>query len=686
MQIKEVYGENVQGMTFRHVLGQVTLITGGNGRGKTAVPKTIRLALTGALPPKPGRKDPVKEERDIYRMAGNPLEDGRMVAGVVTDSGRTSELTYTRKGAKVSLRGSVPAELAIPALMLDSRGFFALTGEAQIAAIFAACDPAQIDYSAETVRALLPPIDHKPAQSCEAAKEDIYAQIDHQFRPEVSVQRASANLIEWLKEQARANKAEAERLSGAFQAFRVDMAKMTARPTDVSAVLDEERRKLAVMQDRSVTAADGADERLAAMQREWMRLKLRLNLYAEETQLAKLRLNLYVEETQLANVVSPVAFVAAVAAKIKLLKAYLEVMKDPGEAPDIAEQVEDLECDLNGVSAKQQDTAESIAEFQALLAAAEGKLSAVGQFKLCARCAKKIVGAVEAEKETAQRALAGFVQFKAQQDARAKEIEARIRQLTEDHDKAVKAKEDFDNDQMVMKAELADFVEAHERLTQSLPEYQRLEKAVESRGQPNPELEANVTLAQASIRALEAQQSAFERYRSDMERRDTLEGQLLVAQCRAETFKAAHKEIVAAQSQATASAFAAVLQSARAFTDDILPSPLEFVDGELGRRVAERDLARDGFTGKVGDWVPYDQFSDSESRLTFIALSVALVRTAPMRIVVLDELGTFVDPHAIVQRMVQLQLRGVIDQAVMVAPGAPTWLNGLENAVKVIAL
>jgi hypothetical protein len=75
-----------------------------------------------------------------------------------------------------------------------------------------------------------------------------------------------------------------------------------------------------------------------------------------------------------------------------------------------------------------------------------------------------------------------------------------------------------------------------------------------------------------------------------------------------------------------------LLKVANVFAKGILPSQLEFWNGEIGRT-------------EKGRWIPSRSFSGAEQAITHAAISAALGSQAPIRIVLFDELGRL-DPNS----------------------------------------
>jgi hypothetical protein len=95
-----------------------------------------------------------------------------------------------------------------------------------------------------------------------------------------------------------------------------------------------------------------------------------------------------------------------------------------------------------------------------------------------------------------------------------------------------------------------------------------------------------------------------------------------------------------------------LMATANLFTRCILKQPLDYRDGDIGYVEA-------------GQWVSHECFSGTEEALAYAGLSVALAQSAPLKLVIIDELG-IIDPPSlrrrIVDRMQELVTAGVIGQ------------------------
>ena len=641
MKITKVSGRNVKGMDFDVTLGLVTLICGGNGLGKSAIPIAVRLALTGCLPPPKGKTETVKSAAGIYRMAGDPDNDGTMVVKASTDTDLRSVLRYKRQGGKMTTGGAVPAGMLTPGVLFDAGSFLSLTEEGRIGAVFAACDPSKITYGSATIKARMAEVNTRPAATCEATKGGIELLLDREFGADgVTLHGASNRVVDKLKELRKASDEEAKRNEGAFEAFRTGV-QQAARPTDVTEALKDAQRKLDAVLATRVPDTSGLEAKFADL---------------------TAKINAIHEQQAKEHNGQPLSIWAT------SLELDLQQTTPPVVDEEIGMELEELNADYASIQS-------NIAEGQAQVRMLEKDAKAIEGLKCCDRCGNNV-------KDWQKRALKSITD-------RINKIGESLAKLTgeaadlhvgiQEREAKIQAQETALNEH---RARVAGWTRDLEETKRRMGELQRLASEqrevmarLEDTEKPNPNTEAEIARLQAEVEGLQRKDGAFKQYQADLQRRDELEGKLLVAQCRAATYKGVVEIIVEEQAKATEAAFNDLLAGARAFTDGILPSPLEFRDGELGRRVAERDVSR-GCKAPVGSWIPHYQLSDSEQKLTYVVFAAALARKSPIKLIILDELGTFADPSVVVRRMVDLQKSGVIDQAILVMAGAlPVWAD-----------
>jgi len=147
--LTSVYAKNFQGMTFRYSLGNLTIINGDNGAGKTTVIKAIQLLLLGTVP-----SDSVNNiEGDRFKYyCGH--DAGEMEISVTTENGTVLKRWKKHKGevttqtefngAKTPAR--FDAQTALGIKLFNVEDFWQLTPSNQINAIclLAGIDPVEL--------------------------------------------------------------------------------------------------------------------------------------------------------------------------------------------------------------------------------------------------------------------------------------------------------------------------------------------------------------------------------------------------------------------------------------------------------------------------------------------------------------------------------------------------------------
>ncbi len=199
------------------------------------------------------------------------------------------------------------------------------------------------------------------------------------------------------------------------------------------------------------------------------------------------------------------------------------------------------------------------------------------------------------------------------------------------------------------------FEKTQAQRAQLLKEISTLDEAISDKAKHQAILTADrAKLAEVEVivERLEQQQREFIRAKSDESRY----AQALIEHAKAkadlDVTQAAVDVLEDIQSKMVTAAFQTILKTVNLMVGPILKFPVEYHDGELGY-----------FDG--GRWRPQEScFSGAEKALTFAGISVALAVNAPIKLVMIDEMGTM-DPGLLVrvlENMKQLVGGGVIGQ------------------------
>lgn len=646
MKIIRVFGKNFKGQDFDYELAPVTIITGSNFSGKTAVPMALRLCLSESLPAPIGVKG-------IYRLAGNPDEAGEMEVGIGTDDGRNVALKWIRdvKG-KITKEGGLPSDLRLPPLLVEPKQFFAMTGQERVQTIFQSCPGAGKDLTGNIGKRLTE-IQVIPVAVRQAVIGEVGGWMADAFtKSSLPPQQAASRLLDFVKLEVKTAADKVKLVTAQVQGFRLPPGK----PADVSAELEKARQELA-----KLAVNDDLD-----------RKNIDINLNNIGTKLAA-----YCRKYQNLPVEQLAPFLEA-----ELLTVASDLRKLAPAPPldEIEEQIEEAdEADTNA----QRELFE-LAERGELLLATKVDLEIAGCCPTCGAKGNtwKTAKVAELEKEMNE-IRANLAQIKNQ----VSKTELTLTTFQSQKASILKAQSDYAQTKSELDTAAEAFTTDRDNITALLTERSRLQASLSDvQAQTDPEV---VKMLQTRVAALQQQQDTIASYDRDFAKLSSLETELMQSQSRADVLKAVIKIVAEEQAKASEAAFSKVLGTARAFTDGMLNSPLEFMDGDLGRRVSALDRQRAGFTAKLGSWITHEGFSDSEQRIAYSAFSVAIANGSPIRIVIIDELATLQADKKVlfVDRLIQLQRKGIIDQAICLEPGGADYDDFRdESGVKMLAL
>lgn len=646
MRIVKLTARNFNGADFDFDLKPVTIITGSNFAGKSAVPNVARLALSGSLPPPLGVKG-------IYRLAGNPDQPGSMTVAALMDNGRKSELTWTRdvKG-KISCDGGVSADLLMPPMLINPRSFWAKTGAERVQAIFESCPGADWDLFknimgrlGETpimpLKVFLPVLDELQKRTAAAFKDAM-------------PREAAELLLDVFKTGAAENAAAVKTHTATMASLQVP----TTKPADVSVELETARQELAKFQIKQGSDKAKLEERIVSLQGS-------LDAWSRKYQ-----------QTPVGHLAEFINNEAATVAKD------LRMLKPSQPTDDLEEEWQEAISDEQNAANENHRLAEVVSRLQAEI----GNLTIQDHCPVCLtksanwkdRALKSLNTALDKARAELGAATAAFAAAKATAE-RLRGALASIR----------KTAKDTATHRTALLEEATTLEADRDAVLSLLAEQAEAKAALAKCGAVDSTLPARQQALRERVAALETQQLLHIGYDATMKRREQLENDYTAANVRAVAMKAAAVIVVEEQRKVGEAAFTAVLKTARYFTDGILNSPLEFINGDLGRRVSDKDQSRPGLVAPVGSWITHETFSDSEQRIAYVGFSVAMAAEAPVKLVIIDEMATL-EPNRKVQfvdRLIQLVRKGIIDQAICLEPTASSYeAFAGEAEVKLIRL
>lgn len=627
MRLKTLSARNFTGTNFDIAFDPITIVTGENGAGKTAIPTAIRVLFTGSLPPPIGVKG-------IYRYAGNPDQPGEMSLAAEMDNGRKVSLKWTRNAkGTVSVEGGIPTDLIMPPMLANPKSFWAQTGSERVRAIFESCAGAGQDLDKKII-ARSSEIQVMPAKVREAVMFEVTGWVRDILAD--GSQSGIARLLDTCKTEAKASADKAKTTAGAIRGIPLPAVKPSDLTNDLAALrLELATLSVSAKNERGIhqKGLEEIEARLAAYSRKY-----------KETPTDRL---------------------------LEFIDSELQtVAKDLRKLTPLA-PMDDEEDQFSNACAEQHEWQGRIQLWSVKFESATKQLADLEIMTCCPSCLNKAKGwkdkalaALTEQKNKAQEELARASTKKAAADAEAARLAALI-------DKARKEKAEHNRYKAELESEAEAFTTDRENISRLIGERARLVQVLANCGETDAALPGKLQALKEKIAKMDEDQNIFASYGINLRRREQLESELINSQARADVLKAAIKVVTEEQAKASEAAFGSVLGVARHFTDGLLNSPLEFVDGDLGRRVSALDRKRAGFVAPLGSWITHETFSDSEQRIAYIGFSVALAATAPIKLVIIDELATLSAGRKIlfVDRLIHLVRKGIIDQAICIEPG-----------------
>lgn len=593
MNITRLEATNLKGRNFALNLAPATLIYGPNYSGKTAIATALRLAVAGHLPPPIG-----KRAGSIYAaLAGNPDAPGQVEVKACVGLNTYSTRWIRNSSGGTTCQGGIPPSIAMPAVLVDPRTFFAMTGPERVQAIFEACDvKLSVDDVVATIKAAAPAA--FPVKERQRVLSGIAERAKTHMRTKAP-QVAMADLIEETREAHRKAKESLRTMSAIIQAINWtgDI------PEDCSLAIEDAQKRI-----------NGLHQQIAeidARDRDFRELAARIK-HAKEA--------------------------------IGTLRAEIELTRWPAPPvePDTS-KLKTLEDQLRAFrDVNIHRRAKRAALHEKLLRIGAGACPTCG-------CSGPVLDSVKAGIEAE---IAAVPPDHANLTALEDEIAA-LRKLRTDYEKA-KVAYGRDSD-TVTRAEkdLADY----ERIAA-----QPLPPAPDDEDIEGQKIQAFLNTAKDALSLLTEGQARWEAYQQTSAKRDEAERTMAAITCEETVLGEVIVALRGLVSKTVDAAFGKVLGITKEFTDGILRSPLEYRD-ELGRRVSQEDVDA-GCTAPIGSWISHEAFSGTEEALSYAAFAVAIAMRAPVKVVILDELGRLDSSTvvAVLGRMTDLVYSGRIDQ------------------------
>ncbi len=636
MRLTKLSALGLKGLTFRHDLSAVNMIVGANYRGKTSRLDAVRLVLMGHLP------ELGKATRATLELAGNGSLE---VSAETSDGGR---VVRTWKGGKATVTGELGET---PTVLLNSAEYFEMGDKDRIRYVFGLAKVEAPEFTADAIIAAIKSIRvENHSEQHEKVIQQQVGLIDDSDRARhengVSIQDWVEALCVEMRSKLALARAGQKRMAETVRGQTTLTAGDDAQTRDCEAELKQATEAVGVLRGtidgltRDIRRLDGvARNREVLEQRIAGATDLKEAIEQAERGMAELQAKCDAHKSQHAEIAA------------KLRKASDEQAGARSNVEQTSKEIARLRSEHTAnLSAKEcphcgtrkagwQDSI--VAKFEARFGELNQKLLDA-EYRL--QAARKTVGELEANLKTAIAA-------------------------DDDNDKRLRELSRLQATVNTMRRQQSDLDQARATLAGIEPV---APGAVEALNTQIADKTKEAALLSAQVGCLTDRQRQYVQWRQDEARNAQAILAGLEVGAEVEVLKAVVAILEALQVAMVKKAFETILERANQVTKGIMLTPLEYHDGEIGR-----------FQG--GQWISHRTFSGTEKALCYAGISVALAWDAPIKIVLMDELGRMdvSNQNRLIERMVYLTGKGIIDQFI----GAATELaEDVEVSVNLIRL
>jgi DNA repair exonuclease SbcCD ATPase subunit len=627
MKINKISASGLKCSDFSHELGDVTLFVGSNFSGKTSRLEAIRLALVGYLP------EFGLVPAETMKLARNGLLEVR----VETDAGTI--IRTWRTGKKPFSQGEIPT---IPPVLMDPSVYFSLGPKDRMRYVFGLCQTGE-EAAQEIVK--LVKFVGVPGEAAAKVITKITTDMDESdtIRHEQGqvVQDWMQGQVELYREQLKNARARVDMMTKQVQAGTVLADQAGSR--DVQPEID---RLTAEKQTKSeqLGATGTVIQQLIAARDEIDHYQAKLNKQNDINPITQERIDWL---TNLANSESGLSEI-----RQKLATLVGSITHGSRELEETKKRLNEMHSELDNLT----------------------------ETKCCPMCGGKSKAWTKVQSEK-------VIAYAAKMEPltkRVKELTTQVSQWTDEEDQL---KKDEIKAQLQEKeimgarweltgnANRIKLAAEREQLTKRLAELgdrgtieTKLQELKEKQVQISKQIDFLSTrineLDKIKRARIEAQQDAKRRAQAILQRKES--------EIEVEVLKAVVKALESFQVKMVEDAFASIIDRANVIASPVLKAPLCYQDGELGMRVDDH-------------FISHESFSGLERAMCYLGISFALCDDAPIKIMLLDELGRLDHEHLqiLLRHMVALVQDGTISQFVGagILPNIP-----LPEGVEIIQL
>jgi hypothetical protein len=616
--INRIRTTNWQGRSVDQPLAPLTIITGDNMKGKTAITNALRVALIG-YSPKHGKK-----AADTFGFAGARTGAASLGVGLEVSDGQAIHHTWTMKRGSVKYEGSNP--LPTPPVLLDIRDYLQRSGPDKVRYVFQQLDLAALGFGLDKVTARLKKeVKVKsPNEASEAALGQLLDDIAALDEQRHDLGQTWQEWMELVLAKAKASRDECQAIVDSMSGTIVGTSQIPSSENKAPVVFDRQEldNARATLADLEAILKSLARDNEAAAKNKSERDRLE-HLLATTTdpgpEIARLEGVCTEIDGQIAAFTTPLE---------KLLTDQVTANMQAGQ---YRREAEKFQREHDAAVAK---LAKDLAHDACPFCHAEGGDWKVRVQKEADEQIEMMKGAVETNKVLAK-----------QEADRSVELEAQIKAERE----RVKERDALQAKARTNRQTIAGLREAARQWAEASTKLGQMSRDNTSLDTKAP---ADRCVAQrAVVQTLEAQERAYIAQQSDLARAEEARQKRDIAEAGVEVCKLAIKSLEAEKAEIMDKAFSGFMAKANRFTDGIMAEPLAFKEGDIGYQFG-------------ATWVGLDYFSGTEDLLASAGLSVALAQQAPIKLVIMDELGRLAvgTKFKLLQRVREMLAAGEIDQ------------------------
>jgi len=632
MRALRIQALNFKGKTFDYELSPLQLIVGSNFSGKTAVIEAVRLALMGHIP----------EIGKLSRATWELSSAQSMNVCLVFDDTRAASRGFTLEGNSIKCLASPTAEefekLDLP--LLNSEHYFSLTDKQRTEYVFTKVRLP--DYTIDNIVARLQRIsfDEDHSEATEFGKQKF-----------IEVARAA---LRTNSGQIGEGLADAKEVCGKEFSYYNKRAKETQGAVSILTELKNRETEASAQRlkdlDAQITATQGkmkgitqevgaAGEKVIAWDRATERA-------AKITDILKQK---------------PVDYTGKIEKETTLLESLRATIAVAPKLDHITAARKNVQ-DLREHVSSGKDTRDKL---QAEIHKAEKSLGELAGLKECPFC-RSHDASWKYSLETHYRAViaessevhAGIVTGLKASEKTVKECSELLALLEKNYQEAQKAQIDA----KALEGSIAAYKNLHNGEASKRTEFEKELKSLQAIGE-KPDTAAQLQELRAleeSLSQLSTKKTAAIKLQQDLKRAAESALEHEKAKAFVTVIKAIGKELTTIQAEMIDKVFGGLLAVANSIVGNIFRSPLAFHEGEVGRW--------DG-----AKFITHRTFSGTEKALTFVAIAVALSSQAPLRLLILDEIGRLDEANQlrILANLAEAVQNKVLDQVIVAGTKAP---------------